>query len=167
MIVIQYGTMNLNVVDNLYNVLNGVYIPMLLENKNWPESMHLSAIFSVINYLCAGVKRDFLGQLHRFMASLTEMSFQAKGVTVLYIPSEDLSNIDKAAKDKDLIQRLEGTLFCGAFLLSNMFNSCGNSLDQTNQGSSQSSRYCSMVGKRGASCWYNPLFILYYMLNYC
>lgn len=42
------------------------------------------------------------------MASLTEMSFQAKGVTVLYIPSEDLDNIENAAKDKDLIQRLEG-----------------------------------------------------------
>jgi hypothetical protein len=55
-----------------------------------------------------GVKRDFLGQLHRFMASLTEMSFQAKGITVLYIPTEDLGHIDKAAKDKDLIQRLEG-----------------------------------------------------------
>jgi hypothetical protein len=42
------------------------------------------------------------------MASLTEMSFQAKGITVLYIPAEDLDDIDKAAKDKDLIQRLEG-----------------------------------------------------------
>ena len=43
------------------------------------------------------------------MASLTEMSFQAKGITVLYIPAEDLDDIDQAAKDKDLIQRLEGT----------------------------------------------------------
>lgn len=37
---IQYGTININVVESLYNVLNGVYVPMLLENKNWPESMH-------------------------------------------------------------------------------------------------------------------------------
>lgn len=42
------------------------------------------------------------------MASITELAYQAKGSTVLYIPKEDLSNVERAAKDKDLVQRLEG-----------------------------------------------------------
>ena len=57
-----------------------------------------------------GVKKDFLGQVHKFMASITELAYQAKGSTVLYIPKEDLSNVEKAAKDKDLVQRLEGII---------------------------------------------------------
>lgn len=41
------------------------------------------------------------------MASLTEISHQAKGTTVLYIPDEQIGAVEKAVHDKDLIQRLE------------------------------------------------------------
>jgi dynein heavy chain len=49
-----------------------------------------------------------MGHLQKFLASLTELVHQVKGSTVLYIPEEDLSDIEKAAQDKDLVQRLEG-----------------------------------------------------------
>ena len=41
------------------------------------------------------------------MAVITEACYSAKGMTNLYIPNEDLNDIDTAVKDKDLIQRLE------------------------------------------------------------
>ena len=44
------------------------------------------------------------------MAALTEASHIAKGRTTLYIPAEDLSDVEAAAKDKDLLQRLETTV---------------------------------------------------------
>jgi dynein heavy chain len=37
------------------------------------------------------------------MATLTEHSFQQEGITELYIPNEDLSNLQQAAHDKDLL----------------------------------------------------------------
>ncbi len=61
----------------------------------WPES----------------VRKDFMGQLHRFLASVVETSFQAQGKTVLYLPAESYpAEVAAAATDKDLIQRLEATV---------------------------------------------------------
>jgi dynein heavy chain len=57
-----------------------------------------------------GVKKDFLAALHNFMQTLNEASMQAKGKTFLYIPNEDLNDVDTAAMDKDLLQRLETTV---------------------------------------------------------
>eukprot|EP00962_Isochrysis_galbana_P028271 scaffold8907_cov105-Isochrysis_galbana.AAC.8 len=44
------------------------------------------------------------------MASLTEVASEAKGKTVLYIPVEDVADTEAAAKQKDLVQRLNSTL---------------------------------------------------------
>lgn len=44
------------------------------------------------------------------MAFLNETTHAARGQTYLYIPDEDLSDIEAAAKDKDLLQRLETTV---------------------------------------------------------
>ncbi len=44
------------------------------------------------------------------MASLTETANQSRGHTVLYLPEEDVSDIDRSVKDKDLVQRLEAIL---------------------------------------------------------
>jgi len=80
--------------DDLLNQMNAEYLPKLLAEKNWPE----------------GVKKEFVAQLHKFMAALTEASHASMGRTTLYIPNEDLSDIEAAAKDKDLLQRLESTV---------------------------------------------------------
>jgi len=49
--------------------------------------------------------------MHRFLASLTDTTWKMEGVTVLYIPKEGTDvPIEEAAKNKDLIQRLESKL---------------------------------------------------------
>jgi len=80
--------------DDLLNKMNSDYMSKFLNDKTWPE----------------GVRKDFVAGLHKFMASLTEASHISKGRTTLYIPQEDLSDIEVAAKDKDLLQRLESTV---------------------------------------------------------
>lgn len=80
--------------DDLLSKMNSDYLNKFLLDKSWPE----------------GVRKDFTSGLHKFMAALTEASHIAKGRTTLYIPSEDLSDIEAAAKDKDLNQRLESTV---------------------------------------------------------
>ena len=63
----------------------------MLKEESWPDT----------------VKKQFTGQLHKFMASLTEVTYERKGKTVLYIPQERTTG---KKKDKDLIQRLESIL---------------------------------------------------------
>jgi len=76
---------------SLLRAMNSVFASQLKDNASWPES----------------VRKDFAGQLHKFLASLTETMNQSQGKTVLYIPLEDVSDPTRAAEDKDLVQRLE------------------------------------------------------------
>jgi len=80
--------------DDLLSKMNSDYLNKFLQDKSWPD----------------GVRKDFVSGLHKFMAALTEASHLSKGRTNLYIPAEDLSDIEAAAKDKDLLQRLESTV---------------------------------------------------------
>jgi dynein heavy chain len=91
---VQYGVTAPNSLESLLRVMNGVYVPKILKNGVWPEA----------------VKKDFTGQLHKFMASLTESSNEAQGKTVLYLPSEETGAEETAAHDKELVQRLESTV---------------------------------------------------------
>lgn len=75
---IQYGVCSGTAMDSLLNLMNGVYLQHFLQNKSWPESL----------------KKDFTYELHRFMASLTTTAHEAKGHTVLYLPEENLDNVD-------------------------------------------------------------------------
>ena len=74
--------------------MEGIYVPRIESGTAWPESL----------------RKDFSGQLHRFMASLIETANQAKGKTVLYVPREAESLTEKDAEDKDLVQRLESAV---------------------------------------------------------
>lgn len=67
--------------------MNQQFIPQFIQDSTWPEN----------------VKKEFLAQLHKFMATLTEYSFSQEGITELYIPNEDLTNIEQASHDKDLL----------------------------------------------------------------
>lgn len=91
---VQYGTLTGDAMASLLRLMQSVYLPLFLTNKNWPDS----------------IRKEFNSQLHRFMAFLTDTTFQLKGHTVLYVPNEDLSNLERAAKTKDLVQRLESLL---------------------------------------------------------
>ena len=83
--------------DSLHSLLQtmqGLYVPAVLGNSSWPET----------------VRADFTAQLHKFMATLTETVYEARGKTILYIPQEDLGDAKVSAKQKDLVQRLESTI---------------------------------------------------------
>jgi len=92
--VLLFGRVDERPLDNILDYMNLMFVPAIKSEQKWPES----------------VKKEFMGQLHRFMAILTEESHTRKGTTVLYIPNEDLSDLELAVRDKDLVQRLESTL---------------------------------------------------------
>jgi len=70
-------------------MLDDYYNPLIYNDNSWPDN----------------VKKEFIAQMHKLMASFTEAS--QEGYTKLYIPKEDLSNNVAASNDKDLLQRLE------------------------------------------------------------
>ena len=83
--VVQFGLIQGgDSMEALLRLMSGLYVPSVLSSTNWPES----------------VKKDFTGQLHKFMANLTETVYGMKGKTVLYTPQEDLQDPVAAAKDK-------------------------------------------------------------------
>jgi dynein heavy chain len=88
---VQYGTLSGVPLQSLLRLMNGVYMPMMMQNSSWPDN----------------VRKEFMGKLHKFMASLTDATYQMSGNTVLYVPREDISNMEVAVKSKDLVQRLE------------------------------------------------------------
>jgi len=83
-----------NYLQSLLKILDDQYNPLIYQENSWPEN----------------VKKDFITQLHKFMATLTEESQQNEGFTKLYIPKEDLTYTVQTSQDKDLIQRLENSL---------------------------------------------------------
>ncbi|KAL9644994.1 hypothetical protein ABK040_004487 [Willaertia magna] len=91
---ISYGILSPDSMEDLLTFMKNNFAPELISSKsNWPESL----------------QKDFLSQLHKFMANLTETYFRGKGSTVLYVPIEDI-DIETAKNQKDLIQRLEAAL---------------------------------------------------------
>eukprot|EP00232_Nephroselmis_pyriformis_P029065 CAMPEP_0182867354 /NCGR_PEP_ID=MMETSP0034_2-20130328/8675_1 /TAXON_ID=156128 /ORGANISM="Nephroselmis pyriformis, Strain CCMP717" /LENGTH=4528 /DNA_ID=CAMNT_0024999703 /DNA_START=83 /DNA_END=13669 /DNA_ORIENTATION=- len=91
---VHFGVVNEDAKDALLRLMEKLYVPAVLSNKTWPDS----------------IKKEFTGQVHKFMANLTEATYEAKGQTVLYIPLEEIGDVPEAAKEKDLVQRLESTL---------------------------------------------------------
>ena len=91
---IQSGCVRGQSVGSLLRVMSGVFVPLCLNDQSWPDT----------------IKKDFSGQLHKFMASLTETAWDQRGTTTLYIPMETINSAEEAARQKDLVQRLESTL---------------------------------------------------------
>jgi dynein heavy chain len=81
-------------VDTVFQTMKSLYIPSTIEASTWP----------------APVKKEFTRAVHKFMASLTEAVNHSSGKTILYIPQERITDAEKAAKDKDLVQLLESTV---------------------------------------------------------
>ena len=77
--------------ESLLDTMNSVYVPKIRDATNWPQS----------------IKKELADQTHKFMAVLTEMVYQPKGRTVLYIPQENIADVETSAADQDLVQRLE------------------------------------------------------------
>lgn len=77
----------------ILKVMKSQYIPAFLNDQSWPEN----------------VRKEFIAEMHKFMATTTEIAFQRDGQTKLYLPKENL-NSAKDSQEKDLIHRLESTL---------------------------------------------------------
>eukprot|EP01028_Stygiella_incarcerata_P006524 TRINITY_DN2668_c0_g1_i2.p1 TRINITY_DN2668_c0_g1~~TRINITY_DN2668_c0_g1_i2.p1 ORF type:complete len:4588 (-),score=1267.00 TRINITY_DN2668_c0_g1_i2:3353-17116(-) len=92
--VVVFGLLEGDLLDRLLRLMQGLYVPWFLKSSVWPESF----------------RKEFSAQLHRFMASLTETTYHLRGSTVLYVPPEDIHDVDLAAKDKELVQRLNTAL---------------------------------------------------------
>ena len=104
---VQFGTVSGGHIQSLLRLMSAIYAPIFFENKTWPDS----------------IKNDFSAQLHRFLASLTDTRWKLDGKTVLYIPTEGLSmDSEKAAKNKELVQRLESK--CSCVVLTRIRNGC-------------------------------------------
>jgi dynein heavy chain len=91
---VMFGCSRGELLDNLLGLMNHVYVPVSLSHQGWPDN----------------VKKDFTAQVQKFMSTVTEMTAQGKGQTVLYIPQDNFTNLEAAAKDKDIVQRLEMAL---------------------------------------------------------
>jgi dynein heavy chain len=91
---VMFGCSRGDLLDNLLGLMNHVYVPVSLAHQGWPDN----------------VKKDFTSQVQKFMSTVTEMTAQGKGQTVLYIPQDSFINLEAAAKDKDIVQRLEMAL---------------------------------------------------------
>ena len=77
-------------------------------DKNWNICFpHVTYCFCVVGVV--SIKNDFVAQLHKFMASLTDTRWKMDGKTVLYIPHEGtvVPVSPTTAKNKELIHRLE------------------------------------------------------------
>ncbi len=81
------GKIQNNYLKALLNQMNNIYIFNFLRDKSWPEN----------------AKKEFLGQLDKFMATLTEQAYAQEGFTELYIPNEYFSDSEQSYNDKDLI----------------------------------------------------------------
>lgn len=101
--------------ESLLRVMSTMYVPHVSNDQTLP----------------AGVRRSLTDQMHRFMASLTEVVFQAHGKTVLYLPKEtvDLEDLESVKKDKELMQRLESTVIRWTRQIKEVVNQKDNSQD--------------------------------------
>eukprot|EP00820_Chromera_velia_P021607 Cvel_30109.t1-p1 / transcript=Cvel_30109.t1 / gene=Cvel_30109 / organism=Chromera_velia_CCMP2878 / gene_product=Dynein-1-beta heavy chain, flagellar inner arm I1, putative / transcript_product=Dynein-1-beta heavy chain, flagellar inner arm I1, putative / location=Cvel_scaffold4246:346-1927(-) / protein_length=394 / sequence_SO=supercontig / SO=protein_coding / is_pseudo=false len=91
---VSFGTVNDELLSYLLGTMNSVFVPLTMADHGWADN----------------VRKDFTAEIQRFMATATEMAWQAKGATVLYIPTDSFETAEVAAKDKDLVQRFESTL---------------------------------------------------------
>jgi dynein heavy chain len=78
--------------DSLLRILQGIYVPFIFDNE-----------LSQVN-----VTKDFEEDFYKFMATLTESIYEAKGQTLLYLPSiEYQGSLKDQVQNKELPQRLE------------------------------------------------------------
>eukprot|EP00752_Nemacystus_decipiens_P009956 g8879.t1 len=104
---VQYGLISGQAVHSLLQLLHGVFSPKVFKRQaGWPES----------------VKNDLTGHFHRFMASLVEMSNQAKGKTVMYLPAEMMEI------GEDLVQHLESIVIHWTRQIKDVVNNHDNAL---------------------------------------
>lgn len=112
---VTFGVCGPEGMESLLRVMSNMYVPHISNDQSLP----------------AGVRRSLTDQMHRFMASLTEVVYQARGKTVLYLPQEavDLDDLESVKNDKELMQRLESTVIRWTRQIKEVVNQKDNSQD--------------------------------------
>jgi dynein heavy chain len=83
-----------NLAADLTSLVGQLGLQQVRNNKTWPTS----------------ITKDLVGTLERYMATMMDAANQSEGKTILYVPQDDLSQVEVCAADKDLCQRLEATV---------------------------------------------------------
>eukprot|EP00397_Hematodinium_sp_SG-2012_P016516 GEMP01016853.1.p1 GENE.GEMP01016853.1~~GEMP01016853.1.p1 ORF type:complete len:845 (+),score=176.16 GEMP01016853.1:246-2780(+) len=97
---VSFGCCRGDMIELFLTTMTNAYVPLSMVDYGWPEN----------------VRKEITSQTQKFMATVTEMSNQAKGMTVLYIPldDEDAFSSDPAkgagASDRNVVPRLEASL---------------------------------------------------------
>eukprot|EP00794_Sanderia_malayensis_P010712 gene10712-11859_t len=109
--VLQYGKIKGSYIESLLRHMSGVYAPMFFQNSSWPDSIlfYASLTMKYFPLTCLkGIRNEFIGHVHKFMAVLTDTRYKIQGKTVLYVPNECLDiTLEEAARSKEYVQRLE------------------------------------------------------------
>ena len=54
----------------LLRLMNGIFVPSIVSNESWPDT----------------VRKEFVSHVNKFMSTFTEVIYQGRGKTVLYMP---------------------------------------------------------------------------------
>lgn len=90
---LQLGRLGSQPLADILQLLSRIYLPALLAEPGWPEQL----------------KHDFLGNLHCFLAVLTDCTHAQQGRTVLYVPAEGIAEA-AGAVGPGRVQLLESLL---------------------------------------------------------
>lgn len=89
---VTFGQINGDVDGTMLLLMEKLYGPIFFHKSDWSDTN----------------RAQFLASIHSFLSQMTALHFKISGLTVLYVPNESsINDIDKAAKDDELIQRLE------------------------------------------------------------
>lgn len=88
---IQWGQIHGRAVNTLLTSLEGFMMPLFVKS----------------DYLHESIRSDLMPGMNKFLGFITETANSFYGQTVLYVPQEDLSDVQACAQNRALVQRLE------------------------------------------------------------
>lgn len=89
---VTFGQIDGDVDGTLLLLMDKLYTPIFFHKTDWSDTN----------------RAQFLASIYTFLSHMTALHFKISGLTVLYVPNESLINdMENAAKDIELIQRLE------------------------------------------------------------
>lgn len=89
---VSFGKIDDDVDGTFLLLMEKLYTPIFFHKTDWSDTN----------------RAQFLASIHSFLSHMTSLHYKLSGLTYLYVPSEGLiDNAEKAAEDKELIERLE------------------------------------------------------------
>ena len=88
---VQWGQIHGRAVNTLLTALEGFMMPLFVKS----------------DYLHDSIRSDLMPGMNKFLGFITETANSFYGQTVLYVPQEDLSDVQACSQNRALVQRLE------------------------------------------------------------